>query len=200
MMLNSVPFAGFLLLILILFVQIIVLRKKGIQLSANAGSKKKKVSKFLLLVFVLIFLLWIFELSRAAFGFSLKMLPDFLISHLTESYYLKGFGSIYIAIGLFAFALTLLHFGNSLRFGLNKEIKGKLVTTGIFSLSRNPFFLSLEFFFFGITLILPSLFFIGFTLSAFIGIHFFILKEERFMTENYGDEYKEYQQKTRRYL
>jgi len=196
MIFEVVPFAGFLLLLLILIVQIILLRKKGIQLRSKARSK----NKFLLLVFALIFLLWIFEISRTAFGFLLKLLPDFLTTHLIESYYLKGFGSVYLVIGMIAFTITLLNFGNSLRFGLNKKNNAKLVTTGIFSLSRNPFFLSLEFFFFGISLILPSIFFIVFTLSAFIGIHFFILKEERFLKDNYGEEYLNYQQKTRRYF
>lgn len=196
---EKIPFISYLILIVILTIRIITLRRK--QVDTGFGNSEKSASKpWFLFVFLLIFLLWIFELSRAAIGFSLDLLPGFLTAPLTNSYYLKGFGSTSIVIGLLGFTITLRHFGSSLRFGLNRNNKGKLVTTGIFSLSRNPFFLSLEFYFLGISLVLPSLFFLGFTLSAFIGIHYFILKEERFLLENYGDEYRRYQEKTRRYL
>ena len=199
MSLEKLPFISFFLLTLILTGRILYLRKK--QGEPDAKSNKKLVrNRWLAAIFLIITVLWIFELSRAALGFSLELLPDFLTNLLTNSHYLKGFGAVYIVLGLFGFVLTLIHFGTSLRFGLNKKKKGKLVTSGIFSLSRNPFFLSLECYFLGITFMLPSIFFIVFTLSAFISIHFVILKEERFLAENYGNEYLNYQQQTRRYF
>jgi protein-S-isoprenylcysteine O-methyltransferase Ste14 len=196
---EKLPFISYLILILILTGRVIYLQIR--QVNTGMGNNESNSSKrWLLPVLFLVFLLWIFEISRAAVGFKLKVLPEFLTNTLTNSYYFKGFGAVYVFVGLIGFTITLLHFGNSLRFGLHKDNKGKLITTGIFSLSRNPFFLSLEFYFLGIAIMLPSIFFIGFTLASFIGIHYFILKEERFLLENYGDEYRLYQEKTRRYL
>ncbi len=96
--------------------------------------------------------------------------------------------------------ITLTHFNTSLRFGLDKNTRGKLITIGIFSISRNPFFLSLDIYFIGTAMVLPSIFFLVFAATTVVSIHFFILKEERFMADNYSEEYLKYRQKTRRYF
>jgi protein-S-isoprenylcysteine O-methyltransferase Ste14 len=96
--------------------------------------------------------------------------------------------------------LTLHALKQSLRFGLNKSNLGKLVTSGIYAWSRNPLFLSINCLFIGILLIFPTPFFIAVSLLTLISIHFFILKEERFMHKNYGEEYKNYSKKVRRYF
>jgi protein-S-isoprenylcysteine O-methyltransferase Ste14 len=59
---------------------------------------------------------------------------------------------------------------------------------------------SLLLYFTGTALIFSNLFFLAFTLAAFAGIHFSILKEEKFMQQVYGKEYRAYQQKVRRYF
>jgi protein-S-isoprenylcysteine O-methyltransferase Ste14 len=94
----------------------------------------------------------------------------------------------------------MFHFKTSIRFGLNDKNKGKLITSGVFAYSRNPFFLSLDLYFLGISLMLPNLFFIGFAVLTVISIHFFILKEEKFMLKAYGIEYKKYVSKVGRYF
>jgi protein-S-isoprenylcysteine O-methyltransferase Ste14 len=38
------------------------------------------------------------------------------------------------------------------------------------------------------------------SLLTLVSIHLFILKEERFMHKNYGEEYKNYSKKVRRYF
>nr|WP_319511057.1 isoprenylcysteine carboxylmethyltransferase family protein [uncultured Draconibacterium sp.] len=95
---------------------------------------------------------------------------------------------------------TLRDLNQSLRFGLNESNLGKLVTGGIYAQSRNPFFLAINFLFAGISLIFPTPFFMGISLLTLFSIHFFILKEERFMRENYGMEYMNYCKKVRRYF
>ncbi|MGM0620026.1 MAG: methyltransferase family protein, partial [Bacteroidota bacterium] len=105
-----------------------------------------------------------------------------------------------IFISLIFMALTLHHFKTSLRFGLNENNRGKLITTGIFSFSRNPFFFSIIIYFLGTALVFPNWFFIGFAVLAIVSIHLFILKEEKFMEEHFGESYLKYQQKVRRYF
>ena len=191
-------FLSFVILIVIVVRSINSLLRKGITPGAK---KKKKVSTLLLYpLFLILFFTWIFELIRIAFQFPDIVLPQQISMPVYQSTVLKIAGIIVIILALYLLKVALAHFGSSLRFGLDKNNHGKLVTTGIFSVSRNPFFLSLDIYFLGIALILPSFFFIGFFLLAFTGIHFFILKEEKFMKNVYGTEYEEYRKKVKRYI
>lgn len=191
------PAAGFVLLVLLIFFNSLELKKKGVQVS-TAGSSNPGNIKWLYPVFAIFFLLFLTEIFRPFYGSSL--LPKGLTSFLFNSVAIRLTGVLAVFISVFILKITLRHFGNSLRFRLNESNIGKLVTTGIFARSRNPFFLSLLLFFSGTALVFPSFFFLIFAVSAFVGIHFSILKEEKFMQQVYGKEYLKYQQKVRRYF
>ena len=193
------PLASFLLLIILIYGRVVILKRKGVKVSSGSG-KKGKTSVFLFPVFFLILLLWVWEIAKPVFQVSVSILHESITHQLIESAFLKIAGVLVISTSLVLLTLTLFHFKNSLRFGMDEKNKGKLVTTGIFSVSRNPFFLSLDLYFLGIAVFLPNLFFIGFAVLALVGIHFFILKEEKFMLKNYGAEYLNYTRKVRRYL
>jgi len=197
---NAIPLTGFLFILVFLIIRIGSLKRKGIVVSK--GSEKSKKSSTLLLypVFAIILLVWLFEIIQPFFQLSFSVLPEVLTRQLSESVLLKFTGVILIFLSLVLWTITLLHFKNSLRFGLDENNQDELITTGIFSLTRNPFFLSLDLYFVGVALILSSLFFIGFAVLAIISIHFFILKEERFLQKIYGDEYEKYEEKVRRYF
>ena len=169
------------------------------QVSSGIGKIKKSVLS-LYPIFLLMLFLWLFEITKPFFQNSFSVLPESLTNLLVESVFLKITGVLVIAVALVLLMLSLLHFKNSLRFGLDEKNCGELINTGVFTFSRNPFFLSLDVYFLGIAILLPNLFFISFAVLTFAGIHFFILKEEKFMRSVYGDEYLEYQRKVRRYL
>jgi len=191
------PATGFLLLVLLISINLYVLKKIGIQVSAG-GTRKPGNIKWIYPVFAVFFLLFLTEIFNPLYGFSL--LPKVLTSFLFNSVLIRLTGVLAVVISVFILKITLNHFGTSLRFGLNENNTGKLVTTGIFSRSRNPFFLSLLFFFTGTALVFPNLFFLTFAVSAFAGIHFSILKEEKFMYKVYDEEYRKYVAKVRRYF
>lgn len=191
------PPVGFLLIIALILGRIIALKKKGVKTSSDTNQKK---SPILYPSFLLILLLWIFEMIKAAFQISFSVLPSFISNFLIESTCLIITGSVIISLGLISLGFTLHSFGKSLRFGLDKNNQGRLITNGIFSISRNPFFVSINLYFLGIAVIFPNLFFIGFFILSIVGTHFFILKEEKFMHENYGHEYQKYTQKVKRYF
>ena len=122
---------------------------------------------------------------QAFYCFSL--LPKVLTSFLFDSVVIRLTGVLVVVISVFIMKITLNHFGTSLRFGLNENNTGKLVKTGVFSRSRNPFFLSLLLFFTGTAMIFPNFFFLIFAVSALAGVHFSILKKNfctRFMMRN----------------
>lgn len=166
----------------------------------SGKGEKNKAKMFLLPVFSLVFLLWLFEIARPVFRFEFSLLPHGISDLLIVCPKLQIVGAVLLLFSLLLFAVTLKDFGNSLRFGLDENNQGPLITSGIFSLSRNPFFLSLDLFFIGVAMILLSVFHIVFTFSAIIGIHFFIQKEERFLSKIYGESYQQYRKRVRRYL
>ena len=191
------PAAGFVLLVLLILFNSFELRKTGVQVSA-AGTRKPGHIKWLYPVFAFLLLLFLTEIFNPLYGFYL--LPKVLQSFLFNSDLIRLTGALVVLFSVYLMKTTLKDFGNSLRFGMNENNIGKLVTNGIFARSRNPFFLSLLLFFTGTTLIFPNLFFLFFAISAFIGIHFSILKEEKFLQKVYGDEYFEYCRRVRRYF
>jgi protein-S-isoprenylcysteine O-methyltransferase Ste14 len=196
---NWFPILSFLIFAFILSGRIYYLKQNSIKVSSGSA-KTGKVKLSLYLVFLLIMLLWLFEIIKPAFQISVSVFPDFITIILVESLYLKIAGVFLISFSLIFLVVTLFHFKNSLRFGMDEKNKGELITTGIFSLSRNPFFLSIDLYFLGISLVLPNLFFIGFAVLALVSIHFFILKEEKFMVEIYGRKYLEYLRNVGRYF
>ncbi len=193
------PLISFPVLIILVSGRVVFLKRKGISVSSGSG-KRHKPAIFLYPAFLLILLLWLFELSKPVFHISFSFLPEVFAKPLIESDYMKIAGVLFSGFALGFLTLTLIHFKNSLRFGLDEKNLGKLITTGVFSVSRNPFFLSLGLYIAGIAFLRPNLFFIGFAVLAFTGIHFFILKEEKFMAKVYGGEYLEYRRKVRRYI
>ncbi|MCK3686098.1 isoprenylcysteine carboxylmethyltransferase family protein [Maribellus sp. YY47] len=195
---NYFPLTGFLLMLIFVVGRIYLLKQKQIQVISS--SQKNRSSKVLYPVFAFIFLIWIFELIRPAFQVSFSLLPTSVTTLLFNFSILKKIGIILIFGALILWMITLVHFKTSLRMGLDENNCGKLITSGVFSFSRNPFFFSLDLYFLGVASMLSSVFNIVFSLAAIIGIHFFILKEERFLLENYGEEYLNYQQKTGRYF
>lgn len=197
--LSIFPFVSFLFLAVSLVARIIYLREKGIKVNSKSG-KKPKYLVLLYPVFVLLFLVWLAELARLSFQFSISVLPEFLIKSLFNFQWIRYAGIIVIFISLVFWVLTLFHFRFSLRFGLDDKNLGKLVTRGVFSQSRNPFFLSINLFFVGLALFHTSIFFLGMAALTLVSIHFFILKEEKFLRKHYGDAYQKYREIVGRYF
>ncbi len=193
------PIASFLILIVLISVKIFLLKRKGVSVNQGVTNGKESFRNYYF-IFLLIIFLWLFETTKPVFQISISLLPNTITTIIFNSLFLKISGALVLILALVLLTVTLIHFKTSLRFGLNDKQPGKLITTGIFSISRNPFFLSLNLYFVGIALLLPSVFFIGFSVLVVISIHFFILKEEKFMRKVYGVEYENYKQQVRRYF
>lgn len=192
-----IPLIGFLLFCLQIGVRYFVLKSKGTKLADEKKQSPKVVSTVFLSIF---FLVLINELVYKAGIIGFSVLPDALQPILTGKAFLGICGITFILLANLLLMFTLRDLNQSLRFGLNKTNLGKLVTAGIYAQSRNPFFLAINCLFIGISLIFPTPFFIVISLLTLVSIHFFILKEERFMRENYGENYKNYSKKVRRYF
>jgi protein-S-isoprenylcysteine O-methyltransferase Ste14 len=113
---------------------------------------------------------------------------------------LKWIGIALCYAGLVIFLWALISFGKAWRIGIDEAHSGELITTGIFAVSRNPIFLFMDMYFTGILLIYPNVLFTVATLCAITGIHFQILREEKFLLNRFKDRYTGYKRKTGRYL
>jgi len=158
----------------------------------------KRGFKALFEIFLLIgFVIWTFEALSICLGLKYHLFRDpllFSIIHLRIS------GVILEVAGLIIFVSAIFSFGRSWRLGIDTKGPDELVTKGVFSLTRNPIFLSLDLFFFGTFLIYPTIFFAVSAVFVILGSHFQIIQEEKFLENEYGERYLEYKKQVRRYL
>jgi len=109
-------------------------------------------------------------------------------------------GILFLFLSLIISLLALLQMKDSWRVGIIEGEKTELVTTGIFGISRNPYFVSYIFLFVAYILLISNLFVIALSLLSFFSIHKMILKEEQHLESLHGASYIEYKKRTARYL
>jgi protein-S-isoprenylcysteine O-methyltransferase Ste14 len=112
----------------------------------------------------------------------------------------KLLGVTVIICAFVIFVLALGALGNSWRLGIDQHHPGRLVTTGIYSYSRNPIYLFFDLYFLGTFLINGSLFFLIMTILVALNLHYQILQEERFLASAHRAAYEAYCARTARYI
>ena len=98
--------------------------------------------------------------------------------------------------------LFFLLLGTVLIQNIAHEIQsGKLVTTGIYSVTRHPIYTAFFFIFSGILITAHNLFMLGFILFFYLYLVVLMQKtEEKWLTKKFGQEYLEYAKRTPRIL
>lgn len=110
-------------------------------------------------------------------------------------------GIIILAFGVVAFIVSVLQMKDNWRAGVQREEKTELVTTGIYSISRNPAFLGFDLMYIGIMVTFFNWYLCIVTCIVIILFHLQIVNvEEEFLLEAFGDEYLEYRKRVCRYL
>jgi protein-S-isoprenylcysteine O-methyltransferase Ste14 len=127
-------------------------------------------------------------------------MPRWLIRPFWASPAPGWLGLLLAAIALAGFALTLRSFGDSFRVGIDEKTPDKLVTSGMFSVSRNPLYVCFLMFFLGQFLVNPNAALLIVIALLVLAIHRQILREEAFLAPHYGAEYAAYRRRVRRYL
>lgn len=143
---------------------------------------------------------WVTEVilhaSHSGFDFGPERVPIAFLSLPL----VKIVGAMVACLGMLIFVLAFFSFGDSWRIGIDQETAGKLVTGGIFSLSRNPIYVAFDLIFMSVFLMNGTWFFLIFGLLAILAIHSQTLREEKFLAQRYGDAYERYRKRTPRYL
>lgn len=194
----------FQLIFLILFYTLfsgrtLLLSIKGVQVFV-LGKGKKGINRLLEIGFFVLFLFWTIVIIFKALHVPFRFLPPFLMDELFDYLVLDITGIILDSVGIIIFIAALLSFGISWRVGIDKKKPDKLVTNGIFSITRNPIFIFIDLYFIGTWCIYSNLLFLLCSLIVIVGIHFHIKKEENFLLSHYGKAYEEYTKKVRRYI
>ncbi len=176
------------------------LAQKGTQVF-RLGSGKRGLAAALEKSFFLFFPLWLFQILICALHLeNLQFLPSILTTPLFAHTFLSYAGSAILLLSVVIFALALVAFRTSWRVGIDTDQPGGLVTSGIFSLSRNPIFFSMNLYFLGTFLINGNWFFLISSVIMIFGFHLQIRQEEIFLAEHYGEPYHRYTSQVRRYI
>jgi len=113
----------------------------------------------------------------------------------------KIIGSIIILIGLFFTFPALRQFFKTRNTLVTIKPANSLQTTGIYSISRNPMYISLLLFYIGLSFILGNWWnLVVLPLLVLIVQEYVIKREEKYLSRRFGQQYLEYKAKVRRWI
>lgn len=171
------------------FIKMFGQRKKGIKTSQIGKGKTGKTRTIEYLMSVSTFLVVIAEVASIIIGTTAFPL------------FLRIIGLFVAASGVAVFIAAVVTMRDSWRVGVPEEKKTTIVTTGIFSVSRNPAFLGFDLLYLGILLTFFNPFLLVFSLFSAIMLHLqTVVVEEPFLREAFGKDYENYTKSVCRYL
>lgn len=109
-------------------------------------------------------------------------------------------GFIIAMMGNVVFLISVLCMKDSWRAGIPEKDKTKLVTRGIYKISRNPAFLGFDIMYMGILLMFFNFGLLIITIYVMVMLHLQILQEEKYLTKTFGNEYLKYKSQVLRYI
>lgn len=146
-------------------------------------------------VFILLLLatVLVYSFSDAAYS---KLAP---FEYLQQQH-LQMIGLIIGHLSIVGIVIAQLQMKQSWRIGIDYENKTSLVTSGMFSKSRNPIFLFLIISLIGLFLILPNAITFAVLFAAYVVLQITMRLEEDFLLKQHGEQYLAYKNKVRRLI
>ena len=164
-------------------------RRRGIQTDHIAkGRKQGKLFWVEIIMKIAAYAVLVAEVISLLSGVS--RLPDLL----------KYLGVFTAFAGVACFGVSVYTMRDSWRAGIPENDKTEIVTTGIYSISRNPAFVGFDLLYTGLLLMFLNPFLLVFSVFAMVMLHMQILQEEKFMENTFGKAYCEYRDHVCRYL
>ncbi len=121
-------------------------------------------------------------------------------TELFRNEFVGWIGVVFCLLGLLLFLYSLISFGKSFRVGIDEDNPGSLITTGAFAISRNPIYTAFGLVLLGEFLIYPNWILLVYVIAGYWLFNRQVLLEEQSLIKIYGEEYKQYCKKVRRYL
>lgn len=113
----------------------------------------------------------------------------------------RAIGCIITTVGVLTFLVSVIQMKDNWRAGVQREDKTNLVTTGIYSISRNPAFLGFDLMYIGILFTFFNWYLCFATSFVIVFFHLQIVNvEEDFLIEAFGEEYLQYKKRVCRYI
>ena len=146
-----------------------------------------------MLIILFFFVVFTYSMSEKMYSY---LVP---ISYLqTQTLTIIGLALIHIA--LVWITIAQFQMSNSWRIGIDEKNKTKLVTDGVFSISRNPIFLGMIISVLGLFFIVPNALTFFLTITTYIVIQIQIRLEEEFLQKQHAQDYVNYKLKTKRLI
>ena len=166
-----------------------ILRRRGITAMyfGNLDKTDFLIPPFALFYFYLVF--------AHAFHLSTVSTHEFFHSEIVA-----WVGVLFCLAGLSILLWSLISFGQSFRVGIDTEHPDKLITSGVFALTRNPIYVAMILILLGQFLIFSNWILLIYLAAGIWLIHRQVLREEDYLKQHYGKEYLEYSNRVRRYL
>lgn len=161
-------------------------RKLGQPIRGANPEARRAVGFFALFIAVALYLAW----SGAGFG-TVHWLPPIAAT---------GLCLLLLALNLAIGAASLRDLGDSWRVGVLEEQRTDLVEDGIYSLSRNPYFVACLLMFAAYTLLLQNLVLLAMSFIGFGLVHGMVRREEAYLESVHGEAYRDYKGRVPRYL
>lgn len=117
-----------------------------------------------------------------------------------ESPVIRTVGIVVCFFGLCFLLLSMIAMGRTWRVGITGTPQRRLVTRGIFAVTRNPAFLGFGLFYIGYFLLFANLVHLCLLVLSLGLIHMQILEEEKYLRATFGPAFAAYCHKTARYL
>mgnify|MGYP000878510572 CR=1 FL=1 len=171
---------GFLLLIPFLLIRF------GLLSVLNKGAVKR-AAYFAPVVGNEILAYWIYQASNAAIFVCLCFLRVII-----DFSWMCYMGIIAYILGLILCSISITNFANPSNEGFNSN--------GLYRFSRNPMYLAYFIFFSGCALLTQSMILGGIVLIFIICSYWIILSEERWCIEKFGESYRQYMKRVRRFI
>lgn len=167
----------------------LLMRKQGIE-AMNFGKLDK--TDFLIPPFALFYF---YIVVAATFNF-----PNVSKQEFFHSEVISWVGAFFCLAGLAILLWSLISFGQSFRVGIDTEHPDKLITSGVFAISRNPIYVAFAFILLGQFLIFSNWILLVYIGAAIWLFHRQVLREEDYLKQHYGNEYLEYCDRVSRYF
>jgi protein-S-isoprenylcysteine O-methyltransferase Ste14 len=191
-------FAYLILYFLLVFVlrSILLWRKTGInpltfKKTDNAHDYNGKVFAFITIFELIVVGIYAFKNEWYEY-----LLPFWYLEYSV----LQKIGWIFLVVSLILVWFSQSKMANSWRIGIDEDNSTKLVTNGMFSISRNPIFSGIMIANIGLFLTIPNAFTLLIVSLSTISVNTQIRLEEDFLKREFGNEYIEYAGKVRRWF
>jgi len=120
--------------------------------------------------------------------------------HLLKYSFVQYVGIFLLFIALVWTIIAQVHMGASWRIGIDLKNKTELITTGLFTYSRNPVFVGMLGSLLGLFLTTPNLLTLFFLLLGYVLIQLQVRLEEAYLRNVHGLDYLTYKRQTKRFL